>query len=53
VNPGKRISPQSYEIRAEHCINVSGQEVAEFDGKEIGVGPGNSIDVQIGSKHRI
>jgi mannose-6-phosphate isomerase-like protein (cupin superfamily) len=53
VNPGKRISLQSHNFRAEHWFFVSGQGVAELDGEEIEVGPGISIDIPIGSKHRI
>lgn len=53
VNPGKRISLQSHDFRAEHWFIVSGEGVAELDGEEIEVGPGDSIDVPIGSRHRI
>jgi mannose-6-phosphate isomerase-like protein (cupin superfamily) len=53
VNPGKRISLQSHKFRAEHWLIVSGQGTAELDGKKMEVGPGNSIDILIGSKHRI
>jgi len=53
VNPGKRISLQSHEFRSEHWFIVSGQGTAELNGREIEVGPGDSIDVPIGSKHRI
>jgi mannose-6-phosphate isomerase-like protein (cupin superfamily) len=53
LNPGKRISLQSHEFRAEHWFIVSGQGTAELDDTEIEVGPGDSIDVPIGSKHRI
>lgn len=53
VNPGKRISLQSHKFRAEHWFIVSGQGTAELDGKEIEIGPGDSIDMPIGSKHRI
>jgi mannose-6-phosphate isomerase-like protein (cupin superfamily) len=53
VNPGKRISLQSHKFRAEHWFIVSGQGIAALDGKEIEVGAGNSIDVPIGSRHRI
>jgi mannose-6-phosphate isomerase len=53
VNPGKRISLQSHEFRAEHWFIVSGQGIAELDGKEIEVRPGDAVDVPIGSKHRI
>jgi mannose-6-phosphate isomerase len=53
VNPGKRISLQSHKFRAEHWFIVSGQGIAELDGKEVEVTPGDSVDVPIGSKHRI
>lgn len=53
LNPGKRISLQSHKFRAEHWFIVSGQGIAELDGQEIEVRPGNSIDVPIGGKHRI
>ena len=53
VNPGKRISLQSHKFRAEHWFIVSGQGAAELDENLIDVGPGDSIDVSIGSKHRI
>jgi mannose-6-phosphate isomerase-like protein (cupin superfamily) len=53
VNPGKRISLQSHEFRAEHWFIVLGKGVAELNGEETEVGPGSSIDVPIGSKHRI
>jgi mannose-6-phosphate isomerase-like protein (cupin superfamily) len=53
VNPGKRISLQSHKFRAEHWFIVSGQGAAELDGNLIEVGPGDSIEVSIGSKHRI
>lgn len=53
VKPGKRISLQSHKFRAEHWLIVSGRGTAELDGREIEVGPGESVDVPIGSKHRI
>lgn len=53
VNPGKRISLQSHKFRAEHWFIVSGQGTAELGGKEMEVGPGDAVDVPIGSKHRI
>jgi mannose-6-phosphate isomerase len=53
VDPGKRISLQSHEFRAEHWFIVSGQGTAELDGNEIVVNPGDSVDIPIGSKHRI
>lgn len=53
VNPGKRISLQSHKFRAEHWFIVSGQGIAELEGNEVEVAPGDSVDVPIGSKHRI
>jgi mannose-6-phosphate isomerase len=53
VNSGKRISLQSHKFRAEHWFIVSGQGIAELDGEEIEVGPGDAVDIPIGSKHRI
>jgi len=53
VNPGKRISLQSHNFRAEHWFIVSGEGAAEVDGEEVTAGPGDSVDVPIGSKRRI
>ena len=53
VNPGKRISLQSHKFRAEHWFIVSGKGTAELDGNLLEVGPEDSFDVPIGSKHRI
>jgi mannose-6-phosphate isomerase len=53
VYPGKRLSLQSHQFRAEHWFIVSGQGAAELNGNEISLKPGTSIDVPIGSKHRI
>ena len=44
---------QSHQFRAEHWFIVSGLGTAELNGNEIDVGPGDSIDIPIGSKHRI
>ena len=53
VHPGKRLSLQSHKFRSEHWFIVSGQGVAQLDGVEITVAPGDSIDVPVKSKHRI
>jgi mannose-6-phosphate isomerase-like protein (cupin superfamily) len=53
VHPGKRISLQSHKLRAEHWFIVSGQGTAELDNTMILMVPGDSIDVPIGSRHRI
>lgn len=53
LSPGKRISLQSHKFRSEHWFIVSGQGIAELDEDKILVGPGDSVDVPIGSRHRI
>jgi mannose-6-phosphate isomerase-like protein (cupin superfamily) len=53
VFPGKRISLQSHKFRAEHWFIVSGLGTAELEGEKIEVGPGDSIDIPTGTKHRI
>ena len=52
VTPGKRLSYQSHAKRAEHWFIVSGHATVILDDVEHHVGPGESIDVQIGQKHR-
>lgn len=53
INPGMRISLQGHKFREEHWFIVSGSGLAELDGDEIEVGPGNALDIPIGWKHRI
>ena len=53
VNPGMRLSLQSHNYRAEHWFIVSGSGLVQLDEKLIGVEQGDSIDVPIGTKHRI
>ena len=53
VTPGKRLSLQSHEFRAEHWFVIQGQGIAQLDGAEIILNPGDSIDIPIESKHRI
>jgi mannose-6-phosphate isomerase-like protein (cupin superfamily) len=53
VNPGKRLSLQSHQFRAEHWFIVSGQGIAQLDGEEITLNAGDSIDVPVEAKHRI
>lgn len=53
VNPGKRISLQSHKFRGEHWFILSGSGLAELDGKVMHLEAGNSIDVPVGSSHRI
>lgn len=53
VNPGKRLSLQSHEYRAEHWFVVSGTGFAQVNGEEIPLGPGDSVDIPVLSQHRI
>ena len=53
INPGMRLSLQSHKFRAEHWFIVSGSGLVQLDGKHIDVEQGDSVDVPIGTKHRI
>ena len=53
VSAGHRLSLQSHSLRAEHWFVVSGEGVVSRDDERIQVGPGSSIDIGIGMRHRI
>jgi mannose-6-phosphate isomerase len=53
VYPGKRLSLQSHQFRAEHWFILSGHGIVELNAEKIHIGPGESIDIPTGSKHRI
>jgi mannose-6-phosphate isomerase len=53
VNAHSRLSYQTHEHRAEHWAIISGKATCVVDGEIIVVGPGQSIDVEIGQAHRI
>jgi mannose-6-phosphate isomerase len=53
VQPGKRISYQRHEKRAEHWFIVSGEAEITIEGVVKRIGPGGSIDIGIGAAHRI
>jgi mannose-6-phosphate isomerase len=53
VDPGMRISLQSHKFRAEHWFIVSGTGLVQLDDKNKEVKAGDSVDVPIGTKHRI
>jgi len=52
VAPGKRLSYQQHAKRAEHWFMVSGHATVVLDGVEHEIGPGESIDIQLGQAHR-
>lgn len=53
VAPGKRLSYQRHEKRAEHWFVVRGSGVFTLDGEEREVGPGDALDVPVGGAHRM
>ena len=53
VAPGKRLSYQRHKFRAEHWFIVSGTADVTVDGKVTRMSAGESIDIAIGSLHRI
>ncbi len=53
VYPHKRLSLQSHKQRSEHWLVVSGKGVVTLDSAEIELGPGESIDIPVGSRHRM
>ncbi len=53
VEPGKRLSYQRHERRAEHWFMVEGSARVTLDGRQWDLGPGEAIDIPRGSAHRI
>ena len=53
VLPGKRLSYQKHAQRAEHWVVVKGTAKVTLDDQEVIVAPGQSIDIRIGSAHRV
>ena len=53
VLPGQRLSYQKHERRAEHWVIVGGRAIVTLDGKEVGLSPGQSIDIPRRAPHRI
>lgn len=53
VLPGKRLSYQKHAQRAEHWFVVQGTAKVTLDDRDIIVAPGESIDIPVGSAHRI
>ena len=53
VNPGMRLSLQSHKYRAEHWFIISGSGLVQLENDVIKVQKGNSVDIPIGTKHRI
>jgi mannose-6-phosphate isomerase-like protein (cupin superfamily) len=53
VYPGKRLSLQSHRRRSEHWLIVSGHGTVTLDSREVRLGPGESVDIPVGTRHRI
>ena len=53
VNPGKRLSYQRHEKRAEHWFIIAGDARITLNGDNFEMGAGDSIDIEIGDLHRI
>lgn len=53
VSPGRRLSYQRHQHRAEHWFVVRGVGLVTLDGKEITVEAGSTIDIPMQSAHRV
>ncbi len=53
VLPGKRLSYQKHTKRAEHWFVVQGEALVTLDGVDVKVPTNESIDIPLGSAHRI
>lgn len=53
VSPKSRLSLQSHVHRAEHWIVISGVAKAVVDDEIVEAGPGGTIDIPLGAKHRL
>jgi mannose-6-phosphate isomerase len=53
VYPGKRLSYQRHRKRSEHWHFVSGHAVVTLEGRDLPLGPGESIDIGCGDAHRV
>lgn len=53
VKPGCRLSYQTHDHRSEHWVVIFGIATCVIDGETVAAGPGRSIDVPQGTKHRL
>lgn len=53
VLPGRRLSYQRHQRRAEHWFVIAGSAEVTLDGKLLRLGPGQSIDIPRMAAHRI
>lgn len=53
VKPGCRLSYQTHDHRSEHWVVIYGLATCTIDGETTRIGPGESISVPQGCKHRL
>jgi mannose-6-phosphate isomerase len=53
VLPGKRLSYQQHSRRSEHWFVVRGTAKVTLNGNEVLVKSGQSVDIPVGTKHRV
>ena len=53
VWPGKRLSLQYHARRSEHWVVIAGEGLVSVDDALRKLGPGQSIEIPLGSPHRI
>jgi mannose-6-phosphate isomerase len=53
VSPGKRLSYQRHQHRAEHWFVVKGVGLVTLDGEQFEVEAGSTIDIPMQSAHRV
>jgi len=53
IDPGAQLSYQSHTRRSEHWVVISGRAEVVLNEKTIGLGPGESIHIPVGAKHRM
>lgn len=53
VNAGCRLSYQTHRHRSEHWVVISGIATCTIDDEVVIARPGESVDVQVGAKHRL
>jgi mannose-6-phosphate isomerase len=53
VFSGKRLSYQKHSRRSEHWFVVAGRAKVTLDDSELTVAAGESVDIPVGTKHRV
>jgi len=53
VQPGARLSYQTHQHRSEHWVVVEGSGRVTLDGRDLDLGPGETVDIPVGAAHRM